>query len=78
MTTENHEKKCSYSKDTQKYENQATLSKKGKVYHLEGEFKKMKPTTFDKELKAREEAEAWLLNIKKHFQIYNYSSNMRV
>jgi hypothetical protein len=34
------------------------------VDHLEDEFKKM-------------EAEAWLLDIKKYFHIYNYSSNAK-
>ena len=51
---------------------------KRKVDHMEGEFKKIKPTSFDGESKAREEAEAWLLEIKKYVQIYNYSSNMKV
>lgn len=46
--------------------------------HLEGEFKKIKPSTFDRDSKTREEVEAWLLDIKKYFQIYNYSSNMKV
>ena len=46
--------------------------------HLEGEFKKIKPSTFDRDSKTREEFEAWLLDIKKYFQIYNYSSNMKV
>jgi hypothetical protein len=48
------------------------------VDHLEGEFKKIKPSTFDGESRTGEEAEAWLLDIKKYFQIYNYSSNMKV
>jgi len=41
-------------------------------------FKKVKPSTFDGESKAGEELEAWLLDIKKYFQIYNYSSNTKV
>ena len=45
---------------------------------MEGEFKKIKPTSFDGESKTREEAKAWLLDIKKYFHIYNYSSNMKV
>jgi hypothetical protein len=48
------------------------------VDHLEGEFKKIKPSTFDGESRMGEEVEAWLLDIKKYFQIYNYSSNMKV
>ena len=45
---------------------------------LQGEFKKIKPTSFDGESKTGEEVEAWLLDIKKYFQIYNYSNNMKV
>jgi hypothetical protein len=52
--------------------------KRKQVDHLEGEFKKIKPATFDGESRTGEEAEAWLLDIKKYFQIYNYSSNMKV
>jgi hypothetical protein len=48
--------------------------------HLSGEFKKIKPLTFDGESRTSEEAEAeaWLLDMNKYFQIYNYSSNMKV
>jgi hypothetical protein len=52
--------------------------KRKQIDHLEGEFKKIKPTTFDGESRTGEEAEAWLLDIKKYLQIYNYSSNMKV
>jgi hypothetical protein len=38
----------------------------------------MKPATFDGESRTGEEYEAWLLDIKKYFQIYNYSNNMKV
>jgi hypothetical protein len=34
------------------------------VDHLEGEFKKIKPSTFDGESRTGEEVEAWLLDIK--------------
>ena len=46
--------------------------------HLEGEFKKVKPTNFDGESTTGEEVEAWMLDIKKYFQIYNYSNNVKV
>jgi hypothetical protein len=60
-------------------ENKTTTGRKRKqVDHLEGEFKKIKPSTFDGESRTGEEVEAWLLDIKKYFQIYNYSSNMKV
>ena len=45
--------------------------------HLESEFKKIKPSTFDGESNTGEEVEAWLLDINKYFHIYNYSSNMK-
>ena len=48
------------------------------VDHLEGEFKRIKSSTFDGESGTGEEGEAWLLDIKKYFQIYNYSNNMKV
>jgi hypothetical protein len=51
--------------------------KKKQVDHLEGQFKKIKPATFDGESRTGEEDEAWLLHIKNYFQIYNYSSNMK-
>jgi hypothetical protein len=67
------------SEDTHMTENKASTGKKRKqLDHLEGEFKKIKPSTFDGESKTGEEVEAWLLDIKKYFQIYNYSSNMKV
>ena len=46
--------------------------------HLEGEFKKIKPSTFDGGSRTGAKSEAWLLDINKYFQIYNYSSNMKV
>jgi hypothetical protein len=41
--------------------------KRKQVDHLEGEFKKIKPTTFDGESRIGEEDEGWLLDIKKYF-----------
>jgi hypothetical protein len=52
--------------------------KRKQTDHLEGEFKKIKPATFDGESRTGQEVEAWLLDIKKYFRIYNYSSNMKV
>jgi len=46
--------------------------------HLDGAFKKIKPSNFDGESITGEEAESWLLDINKYFHIYNYSSNMKV
>ena len=75
---ESAQRKGSTSNISQNYENQAKWVGKRKIDHLEGEFKKIKPTSFDEESRTREEAKAWLLDIKKYFQIYNHSSNMKV
>jgi hypothetical protein len=59
--------------------NKTTTGRKRKqVDHLEGEFKKIKSSTFNGESRMGEEVEAWLVDIKKYFHIYNYSSNMKV
>ena len=73
------EKGDSSSEGTPPVEDGTKIDRKRKqVDHLELEFKKIKPTTFDGESRTGEEAEAWLLNIKKYFQIYNYSNSMKV
>jgi hypothetical protein len=73
------EKRDSSSEGTPSAEDKTKPDRKRKqVDHLEGEFKKIKPVTFDGESRKGEEAKAWLLDIKKYFQIYNYSSNMKV
>ena len=41
------------------------------------EFRTAKPPTFDGEVKTGQEAEAWLLGIKKYFQVHDYSGNMK-
>ena len=42
---------------------------------LRGEFKKLRPPMFDGE--SEEATEAWLLNIKRYFQVYRYDDNLR-
>jgi hypothetical protein len=69
----------SSSEGTPSAEGKTKSDRKGKqVDHLEGEFRKIKLATLDGESKTGEEAEAWLLDIKKYFHIYNYSRNMKV
>jgi hypothetical protein len=44
--------------------------KKRKIHSnisLTKEYRKAKPPTFDREMKKREEVEAWLLGLKKYF-----------
>jgi len=43
---------------------------------LQGELRKVKPPTFRGDSEKREDAEAWLLGMRKYFRIYNYSSKM--
>ena len=55
-----------------------TRKRKYKPYEkISGEFKKVKPPTFNGETKKGEEAEFWLSGMKKHFQIYNYSNQLK-
>ena len=49
--------------------------KKYKQYEeISGEFKKIKPPTFNGETEKGEEAESWLSEMKKYFHLYNYSN----
>jgi hypothetical protein len=46
------------------------------VDDLQGEMNKIKPPTFDGEHKKDEDAETWLLGMRKYFQLHNYSSHV--
>ena len=43
---------------------------------LQGELRKIKPPIFKGDSEKGEDAEAWLLGMRKYFRIYNYSSRM--
>jgi hypothetical protein len=45
------------------------------VDELKGEMNKIKPPTFDGEHQKEEDAETWLLGMRKYFQLQNYSSH---
>ena len=45
--------------------------------HTRDEFKKAKPPMFDGEVNTGQEAEAWILGMKKYFQVQDYSGNMK-
>eukprot|EP00253_Pinus_taeda_P030851 PITA_30851 len=49
-------------------------SKRRKV-ELQGEFRKIKPPHFDGE--QEEAAEAWIINMNKYFQLYEYDNNLK-
>ena len=44
---------------------------------ISGEFKKIKPPTFNGETEKGEEAESWLSGMRKYFHIYNYSNQLK-
>eukprot|EP00253_Pinus_taeda_P016846 PITA_16846 len=54
--------------------NEQQSSKKQRV-ELQGEFRKIKPPHFDGE--QEEAAEAWLINMNKYFQVYEYNHNLK-
>ena len=45
--------------------------------HSCDEFKKERPPTFNGEIKNGQEAKAWLLGMRKYFQVQDYSGNMK-
>jgi len=44
---------------------------------LPDEFKKVKPSTFDGEMKKLQDAEAWLPGMNKFFRLHDYLENMK-
>ena len=72
-----HRKNYQYTSDSSK-DNHHSIKRKFKPYEeISGEFKKTKPPTFNGETKKGEEAESWLSGMKKYFQIYNYSNQLK-
>jgi hypothetical protein len=45
---------------------------------LQGELRKIKPPNFNDEHRKREESKAWLLEMKKYFQLHDYPSRVEV
>ena len=45
--------------------------------HSRDEFNKEKLPTFNGEVKTGQEAEAWILEIRKYFQVQDYSGNIK-
>ena len=42
-----------------------------------GNLKNIKPLMFNGEIEKREDVESWLSGMKKYFQIYNYSDELK-
>ena len=72
-----HRKNHQYTSDSSE-DNYHSRKRKFKPYEeISGEFKKIKPPTFNGETEKGEEAESWLSVMKKYFQIYNYSNQLK-
>ena len=72
-----HKNNYQYTSDSSE-DNHHTRKKKFKPYEeISGEFKKIKPPTFNGETEKGKEAKSWLSGMKKYFQIYNYSNQLK-
>ena len=72
-----HKKNYQYTSDSSE-DNHHTRKRKFKPYEeISGEFKKIKPPTFNGETEKGEEVESRLYGMKKYFQIYNYSNQLK-
>jgi hypothetical protein len=47
-----------------------------KLDSLQGDLRKLKPPILDGDHRKGEDVEAWLLDVRKYFQLHNYSSNL--
>ena len=61
--------------DLKKEKNIKVEKQKEHPIKIQGEFKKLRPPMFDGE--SEETSKAWLLNIKRYFQLYRYDDNLR-
>ena len=66
-----------YTSDSSE-DNHHLRKRKFKPYEeISREFKKIKSQTFNGEIEKGEESESWLSRMKKYFQIYNYSNQLK-
>jgi hypothetical protein len=68
---------CSSSSRTSSYSQKKQKKQKTSKSHKFEEFKKAKPPSFDGEIKKGEEAEAWLLGLKKYFRVHDFLENLK-
>ena len=73
-----HKEKHKYSNESSDSDNSPKKRKYKPYEEIPGEFKKIKPPMFNGEVENCEEVEAWLSDMKKYFQIYNYSDRLKV
>jgi hypothetical protein len=67
----------SFSSRTSSYSRRKQKKQKTSKSHKFEEFMKAKPPSFDGEIKKGEEAEAWLLGLKKYFRVHDFSENLK-
>jgi hypothetical protein len=67
----------SSSNITSSYSRRRQKKRKLSKGHKFEEFRKTKPPSFDGEIKKGEEAEAWLLGLKKYFRVHDFSENLK-
>jgi hypothetical protein len=65
------------SSETSSHSQKRIKKRKHSKRHDPEEYKKSKPPTFDGEIKKGEEAEVWLLGLKKYFRVHDYSENLK-
>ena len=74
---DSHKQKFQYTSDSSEA-NHHTRKRKFKPYEeISRAFKKIKLPTFNGETEKGEEAKSWLSWMKKYFQIYNYSNQLK-
>ena len=74
---DSHRKNLQYSSDSSKGDYNSRKIKFKPYEEILGEFKKIKSPNFNGETKKGEEAEAYMSGMKKYFQIYNYSNQLK-
>ena len=74
---DSHRKNCQYTSDSSEDNYHSRKRKFKPNEEISREFKKIKPPTFNDETEKGEEVEAWLSGMKKYFQIYNYSNQLK-
>jgi hypothetical protein len=67
----------SSSSRTSSYSRRKQRKQKTSKSHKFEEFRKAKPPSFNGEIKKGEEAEAWLLGLKKYFRVHDFSENLK-
>jgi hypothetical protein len=67
----------SSSSRTGSYSQRKQKKQKTSKGHKFEEFRKAKPPSFDSEIKKGEEAEAWLIGMKKYFRVHDFSENLK-